>query len=338
VTEKVHGANFCIIAAFDAHGGPVVHFAKRTAILGGADDAEDFYSCRSTGLLRELAPRGEAVLRHFAAGPRGDAVQAVHIYGELFGGAYPHADVPKPPGIEPVQMGIWYAPDLQFMAFDVALETQAGRAYTSFDLARQACMDCGLLFAEPLFRGSLAECLDFEIEFETTIPSRLGLPPLLPGDTRNLAEGVVLRPQVEPARSSSQARVGKESLRGLFKRKIPQFSEKRYQNDDWKRGKAGGGGRGNSTVNEEELAGIEIAAMVTEQRLASVLSKIGRVDPKDKEACRSLLEDLKQDVRESLDASDLEVLGNSTKLEADLDAWCRALITQELRGSRRVAS
>ena len=53
VTEKVHGANFSIIAAFDAHGGPVVHFAKRTAILGGAHNAEDFYICRSTGLLRD---------------------------------------------------------------------------------------------------------------------------------------------------------------------------------------------------------------------------------------------------------------------------------------------
>merc|ERR1711865_373942 len=209
-------------------------------------------------------------------------------------------------------MGVWYSPDLRFMAFDVVLETSEGRAYINFDLARDACRQCGLLFAEPLLRGSLGDCLNFEIEFETTIPARLGLPSIAAvSSERNLAEGVVVRPQTEPTACAGKARVGKESTRGIFKRKIQQFSEKRYQNDDWKKGKCGGGGKDHFLVSPEELTGIEVAAMVNEQRLAAVQSKIGRVDPTDKLACRELLESLKQDVREALDGSDLEVLSAS---------------------------
>lgn len=340
ITEKVHGANFCIIASFE-HGisnSPVVRFAKRTAILGGIDDAEDFYSCRSSGLLRTLAPRGEAVLQHLAAEARSKAEEvpeAVHIYGELFGGSYDHPDVPQCPGIEPVQVGIWYAPGLHFMAFDVACELAATRRFLNYDAARETCETYGLLFAAPLCRGSLAECLDFPIEFESTIPARLALPPLSENATcneRNLAEGVVVRPQNEPSICcTSGVRVGKESLRGLFKRKIAAFSEKRYQNEDWKHSKGGGGGT--VSVTDEELTSMEIAACVTEQRLANVLSKIGRVDPKNKEACRVLLDDFREDVREALEDADRQALHGSSKLQAELDELCKAAITRELLGS-----
>lgn len=340
VTEKVHGANFCVIASFESDSDPslLVRFAKRTAIIGSADNADDFYNCRSSGLLRELAPRGADVLRHFAQQTaQGDSpVLAVHIYGELFGGSYPHPAVPAVAGVEPVQVGVWYAPDLRFMAFDVVVEAAQSRVYQHFDVARQACEASGLLFSQPLMRGTLAECLEFEIEFETTLPSRLGLPTLPAGAggcASNLAEGVVARPRMEPAGNAAQTSSGKESLRGLFKRKIKAFSEKQYQNNDWKKGKAGGGGYANSTFSEEDLTGIEVCASVTEQRLAAVMSKIGRVDPKDKTGCRRLLDDLKEDVCESLEAADLVVLRKSHKLEAELDDLCRQLITRVLVGS-----
>merc|ERR1719469_813757 len=107
VAEKVHGANFCIIASFSPLDGAVdVRFAKRTAIIGAAEDAEDFYSCRSAGLLRDLAPCAERVLHQVSASGEAAPI-AVHIYGELFGGKYPHKDVPAELGLEPVQIGVW---------------------------------------------------------------------------------------------------------------------------------------------------------------------------------------------------------------------------------------
>lgn len=292
VTEKIHGANFCIIASLarGTDGDLDIQFAKRTAILGRAGDAEDFYSCRSAGLLRELEPRVCAVFRHLHA--RDPALAAVHIYGELYGGRYPHAQVAAESRLQPVQIGVWYSPNLQFQAFDVAVETHKSRAFLDFRLARQACESCELKFAAPLHVGTLAECLDFPIEFETTIPARLGLPqiPVLSDGTRNLAEGVVIRPASEPLPGESAPCGGssKTTTRGLFKRKIEAFSEKKYQNDEWRKGKGGGAGT-SSSVGAQELVSYEIAACVTEQRLANVLSKTGHVDPRDKAACRQLL-------------------------------------------------
>jgi Rnl2 family RNA ligase len=237
--------------------------------------------------------------------------------------------------MQPVQVGVWYAPDLHFMAFDVVVETHSGRRYLPFDTAADLCARCGFMFAEALFRGTLAECLKFEIEFETKIPGRLRLPPLPSGASheRNLAEGCVVRPTEELPVQIAGIRVGKESMRGLFKRKIPQFSEKRYQNDDWKKGKAGE--EVHYGMTPEELVCIEVAASVTEQRLDNVLSKIGRVDIRDQEACRRLLEDLKKDVRDSLEDADLEILRGSANLEAELDKLARSLIKGTLLGKRR---
>lgn len=334
VTEKVHGANFCIIATLlgDDASGVDVKFAKRTAILGGVDDAEDFYSCRSAGLLRALAPCAEAVLRAAVLLPGCQGTQAVHIYGELFGGQYPHPEVPPVKGLLPVQIGIWYTPELCFMAFDVALKDPGlPRRFLDFSEARRLCEASGLLFAQPLCEGTLMECLDFGYEFESTLPSRLGLPPLPAAGERNLAEGAVVRPAREPLQSAaSSAKGGKESVRGLFKRKIEAFSEKRYQNDDWKKGKSGGGGV-NHGLQEDEITLIEVQASVTEQRLAAVMSKIGRVEPHDKDGLKRLLADFMADVAESLEEADAERLRRSSALQDSLRQLSKQLINERYR-------
>lgn len=333
VTEKVHGANFCVIAKFLRSGAVDVCFAKRTAILGRVDDAEDFYSCRSSGLLSQLRPRAEALLRHCCRpGDPTHRSAAVHIYGELFGGRYPHPDVPAVRGLQPVQVGIWYAPDLNFMAFDVAVDIEGGqRMYMNYVAAREACEACGFFFASPLFEGTLSECVDFPNEFETTIPSRLGLPHLDTGDDgmQNLAEGVVVRPRNEP-RSRCSGAGRKESGRGLFKRKINQFSEKRYQNEDFKKGRAGGCGVA-STISDVESARYEIMACVNEQRLAAVTSKIGRIDPEDQLARRRLLEDFVKDVCESLEDTESAVLQGSPELQQELQELCLEVMNYSLQ-------
>lgn len=338
VTEKVHGANFCLLAA-TADGGDTVslRFAKRTAVIGGADEAEDFYCCRSSGLLRRLAPRAEAALRLVAVQESCEASPiAVSIYGELFGGAYPHPDVPAVQGLDPVQVGVWYAPDLQFMAFDVAVEVAGGqRHFLDFFDARDVCEQADLLFAAPLCQGTLAECCDYDNRFQSTLPARLGLPPLPPGAggaEQNLAEGVVVRPRQEPACFCRAG--GRDAGRGLFKRKIEEFSERRFQNDSWRKGKAGGTGTA-PALGAEDVVRWEIEALVTEQRVDNVLSKIGHVDITDKGACRQVLADLKDDVRESLDGQQADILRGSIVLEGELDKLCRQVITAVLLRRKR---
>jgi hypothetical protein len=63
------------------------------------------------------------------------------------------------------------------------------------------------------------------------------LPPL-DTDPPNYAEGVVIRSAKEPPLNLRD----KTLVRPLLKRKIPEFQESRFANDDWQKGKAGGSG------------------------------------------------------------------------------------------------
>ena len=96
-----------------------------------------------------------------------------------------------------------------------SLTTTHRRRFLNFHDASAVCVSAGLAFVQPLHTGTLASCLDVPIEFESSIPALHGLPSL---DTPNLAEGVVIRPLVEPKRAGA---------RGMFKLKIAAFSEKR---------------------------------------------------------------------------------------------------------------
>mmetsp|Transcript_110078 Transcript_110078/g.322000 ORF Transcript_110078/g.322000 Transcript_110078/m.322000 type:complete len:370 (-) Transcript_110078:174-1283(-) len=327
VTEKVHGANFCLIARRSEDDHMTVQFAKRTAIIGDEAGGEDFYSFRSTGLLQDLIPRAKGVLARLPS-----EMIAAHIYGELYGGSYPHLDVQPVPKLQPVQCGVWYCPDIRFLGFDVAVEhlDAAGvlrRRFLDFSEARSHCEAAGLTFAAPLFEGSLSECVDFSEVFETTIPQRLGLPRILDagGGNPNIAEGVVVRPAREPATCSGAP----AECRGLFKRKAPAFSEKRYQNDGWRKGKAGGAGRA-PQAEREDLVRIEIRACVVPARLHAVQSKVGLVDVCDRPAVLNLLEMFKDDVREALEDEDLAMLNSSSTLQAELEELCKDCMRSEL--------
>ncbi len=328
VTEKVHGANFSVVLARGARPGapPSVAFAKRTGVL---DERDDFYSVRSSGLAAELAAAAPALWEAAAAAGR-DELVGLQLFGELFGGHYPHADVAAATGLAPVQRGVWYCPELRFLGFDLRVETAAGeRRFLDFADAAACCAAARVPFAQPRATGSLAACLEYPIEFESGVPALFGLPPI----AGNFAEGVVVRPAREP----------KASDRGLFKRKIPQFSETRYANNGWRDAKRGGGGgaAGGGGPSDEEIHGFEILARVTPPRLAAVMSKLGRVTPDEPERCRELLRAFKADVREDLAATggddSLAALRASASLRSALDAAARELILAHFRSERRLS-
>merc|ERR1711904_355744 len=81
---------------------------------------------------------------------------------------------------------------------------------------------------------------------------------------------------------------------------------------------------------KQDLVRYEMQACVTEQRLDNVLSKTGRVDPRNKSACCHLLEALKEDAREALEEDDRHVFLSSDTLQKELDQLCRELITRVL--------
>jgi hypothetical protein len=206
-----------------------------------------------------------------AVGKEGDAV---YLYGELFGGHYPHPDVPAVPGMSPVQTGIWYAPDLRWAPFDILVaqsEEDEGVLLAHHEveaLAREA----GLMTPPLVRRGTRSEMASVPTRGQTRVPTLLGLPPI----EGNVAEGLVIK---------SDQRVA-PGQRASYKQKIEEFNEGRFdESEAW---------------NPHQLLSVnELASwaqrLVNPARVASAVSKVGRSE------AGQVLDELVLDVRVDLE-------------------------------------
>ena len=244
VQEKVHGGNLVFIT-----DGKEIRCAKRTGLR---DDKEKFFNFQKVRdryrerilaaykLVKELNPE----------------MDELYIFGELFGGYYPHAQVPKVESAIKLQQGVFYSPDNDFYAFDLRVYN---KSYLDLDISARIFEELGFIYAHNLFQGSLEECLAYPNEFESKIPEYLGLP-LIPG---NIAEGVVIKPLSVKFLPSKD--------RVILKNKNPKYEEKIVRKAKIKRPKP----KVSDLVND--LRG-EALAYINENRLQSVISKIGEVD------------------------------------------------------------
>nr|WP_052478364.1 RNA ligase family protein [Kibdelosporangium sp. MJ126-NF4]CEL17909.1 hypothetical protein [Kibdelosporangium sp. MJ126-NF4]CTQ90867.1 hypothetical protein [Kibdelosporangium sp. MJ126-NF4] len=256
-TEKVHGAQ--LVIAFD---GRDVSVGKRKAWLRGD---EPFFGWQ---LLRSNLEQAVKV-----ALARSGA--AVRIYGELYGGCYPHPKVAPIPGTAAVQTGIWYSPDIRFALFDVLIHDGPDDPGIFQPYAHVAAIAADAdLDVVPLLARDTRSALDaLPVRFRSRVPHMHGLPEL----PNNLAEGVVLRPDTPLP----------PQQRPIVKTKIDEFDEQRFdQSRPW-----------------DPQARLPLAdlrqigqAMVNPTRLASARSKVGPtgLDELLDEATLDVLVDLSQ--------------------------------------------
>lgn len=280
VTEKIHGANFGITT-----DGSSVGFAKRKEFL--QPDA-DFFNYQS--LKDKLSEKGKEIFRILQAERKQLAI--AYIYGELFGGEYPHPDVAAVPNIQAVQTGVYYSPKIEYCAFDIAIEENnqsVAHSYLDYDKAIKLFQQVGIMYAQPLFIGKYEEALAYNIEFYSTIPALLGLPKL---NFVNKAEGIVIKPI-----KSIYIETPKGRIRPILKKKIPEFAEdsRFHQAKKWEATPALV--LPEYQTIESELSQ-EMQALVTPNRLNNVISKIGRVSTGDKKQKQELVELLVSDVLE----------------------------------------
>lgn len=277
VTEKIHGANFCLLA-----DGSQVRCAKRKAILG---DGDAFFNYQRVRI--RYAPAAHGLFADVQAVYPG--LVRLYVYGELFGGVYPHPEVEPVEGVAPVQTGVHYAPGIELCAFDLAVELEGarGREFLAYEEALGLLRARGFFVAEPLMVGTLREALDYPLGFDSTIPARLGLPPL---GRDNHAEGVVLKPM----EAFTMGAEGRRS-RPILKRKIAAFAEddRFHRAEAWAEAPTDASPRGRL----EWL----VAALVTDNRLDNALSKVGSVTAEDLDGMIELEELLVDDVREQLE-------------------------------------
>ncbi|XVQ09412.1 RNA ligase family protein [Spirillospora sp. CA-255316] len=196
--EKVHGAHLALVS-----DGRTARAAGRRGLLD-EDRLEAFFGV--TRLWPVLATAAAAAAR--AAG------QEVILFGELAGGGYPHPQVAPVEDIGPVQTGVWYGPDLVWLAFDGAVRTPSGPRWMGRAELAELVDEAGLACVPLLGRGPRQKLADLTVDFPTLVPGALGLPDL-PG---NRAEGYVLKPAVSWD-------TGERGPRPVVKVKHPGFAE-----------------------------------------------------------------------------------------------------------------
>ncbi|MEN0064392.1 MAG: RNA ligase family protein, partial [Myxococcota bacterium] len=232
-TEKVHGAQLVVAVARGT-----VRFGKRKAWL---EDDDGFFGWRSI--------RSEIEASATEAGAAVGARQ-LWLYGELHGGRFGGASLP---GLQPVQTGIDYAPDLHWLVFDAIVasdhddrgEWLADHELRALNLLVPPCIERGP-------RGVLAR---LPVAFPSRVPAMYGLL----GQPENLAEGLVLKPD-------ARMPVG---TRPVYKRKLPDFDDVRFAGaENWNPGHL-----------DLSVLLAWLPRLVTEARVASARSKVGTAQP-----------------------------------------------------------
>ncbi|MCK9576233.1 MAG: RNA ligase family protein [Candidatus Pacearchaeota archaeon] len=283
----VHNSNFSFW-----YDGVKMKYAKRTGFI---DATENFFNYEEVATKEN--PKIIAMWDFIKSeikdfGMEFDLGELV-VYGELFGGTYPHPDVPRNPHATAVQKGLFYSPTNEFYCFDIKVngrllgETQKG----------ELCEQFGIFWDEPLFEGTFNECLKYPNLFPTTIPKRLGLPEI----EGNVCEGVVIKP-IEVKRSWAGNRV-------IFKNKNEKYAEITGKKSGEKSMKQPKEAIELSEAGNELLE--TLMQYVNENRLNAVISKLGELNDKMfgkivGECMGDTMNDFLKDERESFEALDLK--------------------------------
>lgn len=278
VTEKIHGANFAILT--DGHQ---VQFAKRKEIL---EDGEDFFGY----FLLKKQLENQALEVYNKVKNLFPDTRQVTLYGELFGGNYPHPDVAENPKVQAIQTGVYYSPTIEYALFDVAYETVKERNYLDYNLMTKIAEATAVFYIPALFAGKYEQALAYPFSFESKVPALLGFPALT---ASNLAEGIVIKPAIPFFVETS-----KGLIRPVLKKKIPQFSEdeKFSQAQKWIYTPAKSSAK---PVIDTAFIENELVALVNQNRLANVISKEGNPDKMGKRQQNRLRKLLVEDALES---------------------------------------
>jgi len=261
VTEKIHGANLSFW-----YDSKKFRMAKRTGWI--ADD-ENFYGIQ--GSKEYLISCVKQLYSRFKN------IDYIAVFGELYGGIYPHPDVPAFPNAKKVQKGVYYCPHNDFMVYDIKVDDQ----FIDFIDMQMYCEQVGLRFVRAEFVGKFKECLEYKNDFLSGIYKEYDLPPI----DDNICEGIVIRP--------NKSQFVFTNSRVMLKSKNDRFKEKASEK---------------KPRVKVELVGIskDIAdgmfSMVTKNRYDAIVSKIGEVKISDFGKLQGLMmKDIHEEVLKDID-------------------------------------
>lgn len=117
VSAKIHGSNLAMY--INSNGS--INFATRNRMLESNEDHNNHIK-----VFEKMQPKINNIINKTKTFFKFEHNKSfiVIIYGEIFGGQYPHPDVEKIPDATRVMKGIYYCPFNDFMAFDAAILTE----------------------------------------------------------------------------------------------------------------------------------------------------------------------------------------------------------------------
>lgn len=274
LTEKAHGS--CI--SFFLEQDKEVKCFSRIRELTDEKMFEQLYN--SQPLFEKYIPHVKKMLSILVK----EGHKSVTVYGELIGGKY--AD--KTSECNRVQKEVEYHPEHEFYAFNVCVDG----SFLPYDRCIELFEACGFYYAKILFRGTFEEVLKWSADHNediTQIPSLFGFEEL----KDNIREGHVLRPNI-PTYTKKGSSI-------CLKDKNKKFVEKHKEKCD----------KIPVELPEDTKVELEKALpLVTEQRFANVVSKIGIVTKKD---FGRLIADFTNDVMEDYVKEDYVSLKGESK-------------------------
>jgi len=299
VTTKIHGANFSFVVNEDT-----IQCCNRSGPLKGEGS---FFSHKK--VLERYKDRlyslRKIVLNHLDL----NSDCSIQLFGEIFGGHYPHPDVKSVSGVSKVQKGVWYCPDVDFCPFDIYVEKEDDKRFpVDHDVFEELISKAGFaLYAKAIFKGTFEQCLDYPNEYSDPIHKHYGLPEI----EDNICEGNVLKP-VKAICDPTGSRV-------LLKNKNEKFTERDKVPKEKREVK----------LLPEVAKVVQIYdEYVTENRLRNVISHIGEITNKDfgklmKEFTQDIREDALKDCPDLLDGIEKSSIRDVNKV---LNKYCSSLI------------
>jgi len=118
ITEKIHGCNTQI--TYNVKDGTFIYGKRTEALLENE-------SCYGVQDIFDSLRDKVRLVANYLGGER--ILERIIVYGEVFGGSYPHPDVKKNNTAKRCQKGIWYSPNNEWKAFDIAYKTALDEKY-----------------------------------------------------------------------------------------------------------------------------------------------------------------------------------------------------------------
>lgn len=297
VSEKIHGAN-CQLCV-----------DQECFKIGGRNDFTD------DNLWEEvLFPYEEAVtnLCNYIGAKR------IILYGELFGGSYPHPNVPRDKAARKIQKGVWYSPSNHVLFYDLFIVPFEGNGYYAPVVTFEVLMD---RFNLPRVDFKKVKSLKEALRYPNDGPSQVYRRYDLPEIEGNIMEGIVIKP-------STTLWLGQ--TRVIIKSKNDRFKEV------WRERKP--------IVDQKELTEKQIEVLedmlrfVTENRAVSILSHYG--SSKSMKVLGPLIKDMNTEVIQEFEKQNNvfnsmekgEIKEITRRVNKKVSEICKKVLNEQIKG------